>query len=196
MRPYWFSSYRRARLNSPINYWSHFLRAPFALARVAFNHQDARGLQVFYLWNVLFSALVVSVRELLAIANPAAGVLHALAGGAIVLLIGLLWVPIMGILLAAMAGFLHLIPRWPRVQVAVMATGPWLLMSIIVSALQWTLFLAVLILVATMLTFVHGIAHALYIGYRRSLLLVSLTFSIMGLITFIILLVVGHPITI
>lgn len=178
--------FRQASLHplSPVYYWVRFLGAPFSVSRIGLTANDVGGLTQFYRWNLIMTALVVALKDVLTVSAPNRAVASALIGVGLVLFGGSLFLPVWAYLIGLGAGWLRRSARFERIQAGLMAVSPWALMAAVVNALSWSPFVIVLLAFASLFSSIHGTAHALHCDYREATFLVTATgFILASLLT-------------
>lgn len=162
----------RREFGFPTNLWTDFIRSPLSVSRLVGHRPHLASLQSFYWWNVIWTALIVSLGQVFSIPFPDRAFLHAfyavllvLFGGAVLLYPGMMvmdWLSRQ----AAIRG--HDLTR----RAVLMAISPWFIVIAATMVVSPLFLIPAVPLALTVYVLVEGLAKSQAIAWREAAVLV------------------------
>ena len=154
------------------NLWREFATAPLAAGRMAKRYPSVATLHTFYWWNLIWSALVVSLDQVFSIPFPERAFLHAffaillvLGAGAVLLFPGMLVLDWLSTRLLIRG---HGLTR----RAVLMATSPWFIVIAVAMTLSPWFMIPAFVILATLYTLYDGMSRTLNVSPCDAIILV------------------------
>ncbi len=154
------------------NLWREFAAAPLTAGRIAKRHPSASALHTFYWWNLIWSALVVSLDQVFSIPYPERAFLHAffaiflvLAAGALILYPGMLVVDMLASRLNIRG---HALSR----RAVLMTISPWFIAIAVAMTMSPWFMIPALAILAALYALQDGLARTQNVSQRDAMILV------------------------
>lgn len=162
----------RHYLHSSSNLWREFVTAPLTAGRMVKRHPSASMLYTFYWWNLIWSALVVSLDQLFSIPFPERAFLHAFYSILLVLGAGaLILYPAMWVV-DQLATRLNIRGQAGTRRRVVAAISPWFIAIAVAMTVSPWFMVPGLAILAGLYTLLDGMVHTQNISLRDALVLV------------------------